>query len=183
MRVVVVGISGAGKSTLAHRIACRFAVPHVELDALQWEAGWRSVQDTDPAEFIRRVQVATAGPDWVVDGNYSLVRHLTWDRATHLVWLDYERSVVMARVIRRSVLRAVQQTELWAGNREDWRQWHHASHPIRWAWSQWRGRRVRTEQYLAEPRSAHLKVLRVRRTREVRGVMDWLDRTCGQSSA
>jgi hypothetical protein len=35
-----------------------------------------------------------------------------------LVWLDYERPVIMARVISRTFFRAVLRTELWAGNRE-----------------------------------------------------------------
>jgi hypothetical protein len=41
----------------------------------------------------------------VVDANYGPVRDIVWTRATHLVWLDYPRPVIMARVIRRSLLR------------------------------------------------------------------------------
>jgi hypothetical protein len=69
----------------------------------------------------------------VVDGNYGLVRDLVWRRATHLIWLDYERPVIMHRVIRRSLARAVLRTELWAGNRERWLHMLRPSHPIRWA--------------------------------------------------
>jgi hypothetical protein len=57
----------------------------------------------------------------VVDGNYGPVRDRVWQRATHLVWLDYERPVIMALVISRTLVRAVLRTELWAGNRERWR--------------------------------------------------------------
>jgi hypothetical protein len=60
---------------------------------------------------------------WVVDGNYGPVRERVWRRATHLVWLDYERAVIMARVISRSFLRAGLRTELWAGNRERFTGW------------------------------------------------------------
>ena len=138
MRAVVIGISGAGKSTFARRLAQGSGAPHVELDALHWDPGWTPA----PAPvFAGRVAEATAGPAWVVDGNYSAVRDLIWPRATHLVWLDYERLPIMARVVRRSVGRALSGRELWNGNREDWRRWWHASHPIRWAWSQWQGRR------------------------------------------
>ena len=52
---------------------------------------------------------------WVVDGNYGPVREPVWRRATHLVWLDYERAVIMTRVISRSFFRAVLRTEMWAG--------------------------------------------------------------------
>ncbi|MFC7553501.1 adenylate kinase [Pseudoroseomonas wenyumeiae] len=138
MRIVVIGISGAGKSTLAAQLAQDLGVPHVELDALYWEPGWTMAS---PAAFAARVEAATAGPAWVADGNYRAVRPLLWGRATHLVWLDYGRPVIMTRVIRRSLLRALSGRELWNGNREHWRNLLEPDHPIRYAWRQWAPRR------------------------------------------
>jgi hypothetical protein len=91
----------------------------------------------------------------VVDGNYGPIRDIVWRRPTHLVWLDYERPVIMARVISRTLAHAVLRTKLWAGNREQWRHLLRPSHPIRWAWttgtaaaakprSGWRGRNTRS---------------------------------------
>jgi hypothetical protein len=111
---------------------------------------------------------------WVVDGNYGPVRGRVWRRATHLVWLDYGRAVIMARVISRSFLRAVLRTELWAGNRERWRHLLHPSHPIRWAWSTWDRRRRETADRLVQSDYAHLVVLRLRRPREVPRALDLL---------
>ena len=93
-----------------------------------------------------------------------MVRDLIWRRATNLIWLDYGRAVVMYRVIKRSVARAFDQTELWAGNREDWRRWLRPSHPIRWAWSTWRERRSRFEALLNSAQYRHLAVLRLQTT-------------------
>ena len=121
VRIVVVGTAGAGKTTLARTIAATLAIPHIELDALHWDPGWNPLSATDPNEFVRRVASATAGDAWVADGNYGLVRELAWGRATHLVWLDYDRPIIMARVIRRTVARAVFRTKLWSGNVERWR--------------------------------------------------------------
>ena len=39
-RIIVVGVTGSGKSTLARQLAERYGVPHVELDAHNWEANW-----------------------------------------------------------------------------------------------------------------------------------------------
>ena len=39
-RIIVVGVTGSGKSTLAGLLAERYGVPHVELDAHNWEANW-----------------------------------------------------------------------------------------------------------------------------------------------
>ncbi len=159
MRIIVIGLSGAGKSTLARALAEGTGTPHVELDALYWEPNWTPAR---PELFSARAEAATAGTAWVADGNYSAVRALVWGRATHLVWLDYERLPIMARVIRRSFLRAVTRKPLWNGNVELWHRWFSPDHPIRWAWSQWRRRRQSIEAELASGRWAHLAVMRLR---------------------
>jgi adenylate kinase family enzyme len=163
MRIMVIGLSGAGKSTLARRLARDLGVPHVELDALHWEAGWREAR---PEAFVARVRAAIAGPAWVVDGNYMVLRPLLWARATHLVWLDYGRPLIMARVIRRSLWRALSRQELWNGNREHWRNLLEPGHPIRYAWRQWAPRRRSLEAALAGGGYPHLTVLRLRRPAE-----------------
>ena len=122
---------------------------------------------------------AIAAEAWVVDGNYGPVRDLVWQRATHLVWLDYERPVIMARVISRTLVRAVLRTELWAGNRERWRQMLRPSHPIRWAWNTWERRRRETAERLAQWECAHLVVLRLRRPGEVSRAVDLLAKAAG----
>jgi adenylate kinase family enzyme len=171
VRIVIIGQSGAGKTTLAKSLAGALGLSCVELDAVQWQPGWQALQETDRAEFIRRVDAATAGDAWVVDGNYKAVRHLTWGRATHLVWLDYARRVIMWRVISRTLIRLVLRTELWSGNREDWRTLVHPEHPIWWAWSTWRRHRREWGEALAGDAYAHLTVLRLRRPGEAAGVV------------
>jgi adenylate kinase family enzyme len=178
MRIVVVGTSGAGKTTLARRIAALLELPHIELDAINWQSGWRDLTRHDPEEFVRRVAQAIEAEAWVVDGNYGSVRDRVWQRATHLVWLDYERPVIMARVISRTLVRIALHTELWAGNRERWRIMLRPSHPIRWAWSTWERRRRETAERLAQRECAHLVVLRLRRPREVQRALDVLVCAC-----
>jgi len=168
MRIAVIGTAGAGKTTLARAIAARLNLPHIELDAINWQPGWRDLDRHDPHEFVRRVTAAIQAEAWVLDGGYHSIRDILYRRATHLVWLDYERPVIMARVIRRSLLRAILRTELWAGtgNRERWRHLLRPSHPIRWAWSTWRRRRRETAERLRKTEYAHLMVLRLQRPRE-----------------
>jgi adenylate kinase family enzyme len=43
MRIVVVGTSGAGKTTLARRIAALLELRYIELDAINWQSGWRDL--------------------------------------------------------------------------------------------------------------------------------------------
>jgi adenylate kinase family enzyme len=166
MRIAVIGTAGAGKTTLARAIAARLNLPHIELDAINWQPGWHDLTRHDPAEFVRRVTEAIETDAWVVDGNYGPVRDAVWQRATHLVWLDYTRPVIMARVIRRSLIRAALRTELWAGNRERWLHMLRPSHPIRWAWNTWDRRRRETEERLAQAEYAQLEVLHLRHPHE-----------------
>lgn len=179
MRIVVIGTSGSGKTTMALRIASAFELPFIELDSLHWGPNWVALSETDPDEFARRARNAMSAEAWVSDGNYAMVRDLIWPRATHLVWLDYSRAVVMYRVIRRSLARALDQKELWAGNRESWRRMLRASHPIRFAWRTWRERRSRFEYLLSEAQYRHLVVLRLRRPREAASILARLKSNAG----
>ena len=115
------GNSGSGKTSLARRLASRLDLPHVELDALNHRAGWTEAPlDEFRADVARLLEehVSVQG-GWVVDGNYrSRVADLV-DPDTY-VWLDYPRSVVFPRVVRRTLGRVVLRRELWNGNREGW---------------------------------------------------------------
>jgi hypothetical protein len=125
-RISIIGNSGAGKSTLARALSARLNVAHVELDALNWRPNWRALSIEEPERWVQVVAEAIARDQWITDGNYSkgaLPQILP--RATDVIWLDYSRTLIMTRVIRRSFLRAIWRTELWpgTGNREDFRLW------------------------------------------------------------
>ena len=168
MRIAIIGSSGSGKSTLARRLGAELRTPVVELDAINWQAGWRDLVGHEPDEFVRRVDAAIAGDAWVTDGNYRLAMERIFRRMTDLVWLDYSRPVVMSRVIRRSLIRAVSGQELWAGtgNREEWSRWLNKDHPIRWAWDTYDRRRVQYTALFADGRLAHVRKHRLRRPGE-----------------
>ncbi|HUR50722.1 MAG TPA: AAA family ATPase [Mycobacteriales bacterium] len=170
-RVLVGGISGAGKSTLARELAAAWQLPYVELDALFHGPGW-----TERPTFAQDVAEVVTEERWVVDSDgYPAVRDLLWARADTLVWLDLPRWQVMARVVRRSVWRGLQRAELWNGNRETFRAWADPGHPVRWAWTQHGARRTTIETRLADPRWAHLRVVRLESARAARRWREQLD--------
>jgi adenylate kinase family enzyme len=168
MRISVQGSSGAGKTTLARCLATRLGVPHIEIDAINWQPGWRDLSTHDPKRFAARVAQALAAESWVCDGNYSLVRPHVLARASDVVMLDYDRAVVMRRVVWRSFLRALLRTELWpgTGNRESARRWLDAGHPIRWAWDTHARRRAHFAEMVADPALAHIRFHRLTRPAE-----------------
>jgi len=118
-RVVVIGTTGSGKSTLAERLAAQTGLRVVELDALFWGRDWQPA----PLELFRhRVERETRDDGWIVVGNYGQVRDLVWPSADTLIWLDLPLSLVMWRLLRRTVRRTTTKAELWGtGNRESFR--------------------------------------------------------------
>ena len=168
MRAVVIGSSGSGKSTFGRALAGACDLARVELDALNWGPGWQDRSKEDPVSFVGRVDAAIAGDRWVTDGNYRLAMTLILPRATHLIWLDYSRAVVMRRVIWRSLIRAVGRRELWpgTGNREYFVRWLDKEHPIRWAWDTYNRRRAQYEALFADPKLEGVTKHRLRHPRE-----------------
>lgn len=158
----MIGASGSGKSRTARLLSGRLGAPHVELDALFHLANW-----TPNPRFAEDVDDATAGPAWVCDGNYTAVRDLLWDRAQTLVWLDLPRTLTFWRVAVRTLRRMSGREVLWNGNRERLRGLLAPDHPLWWTWTTTPGRRVVTEQRLADPRWAQLQVIRLRTPAEV----------------
>lgn len=162
MRVSVVGNSGSGKSTLARTLATALGVPCVELDALFHQPGWAELPRE---EFRGQVDAATTGPGWVVDGNYSAVRDLVWQRADTVVWVDPPRRTVMRQIIWRTLRRAVLRTELWNGNRERWTNLFSRDPNqsiIAWSWQRDDVYRRRYATAATDPAWQHLRFIRVR---------------------
>ena len=158
-RIVIVGNTGAGKTTLARHLSDCLALPRIELDALHWEPGWRQAS----AEVLRtRVEEALAGPAWVVDGNYGTVRDIVWRRADLLVWLDYPLSLVLWRLLLRTLRRALTREELWNGNRERLLS-NFASRDslFLWAIQTHAGRRREYTREVQKPEYRHLAVVRL----------------------
>ena len=165
-RIVVVGCTGSGKTTVARTLAKLLDVPHVELDAHNWEPDWTAAQ-TDV--FRQRVADAVSGDAWVVDGNYSAVRDLVWPRAALLVWLNLPYRVVAWRLLWRTLRRVFNKEELWNGNREEFRtQFLSTDSLFKWQVDSFRRLRVSIPQSLEQPEHAHLEVVVLRSGGEVR---------------
>jgi adenylate kinase family enzyme len=157
-RLVVVGVTGSGKSTLSEQLAAKLGLDFVELDALYWRPNWQGTPDD---EFAAKVETATRGDRWVVAGNYSRTRPITWPRAQALVWIDYPLWTVFCRLLRRTVRRAVTKEVLWGTNTEQF--WPHLKlwsdeSLFKWLFkTYWRRKRIIPRE-LALPEHSHLKV-------------------------
>lgn len=120
-RVLVIGTTGSGKTTLAKQLAHKYQLHHVEADALRFLPNWQVRQ---PEEFRAIISENTpAEGHWVIDGNYSVTRDITWPRAETVIWLDYPFHINLWRLSRRTFKRIWTKEDLWGtGNRETFRQ-------------------------------------------------------------
>lgn len=166
-RVSVVGNSGSGKSTLARKLAAILGVPHLELDSVFHQPGWKPLPVD---EFKELVAARTDEDGWVVDGNYGAVRPVVWARADTVIWLDLPRRTVMRQVTWRTVRRALTRQELWNGNREpvaNFLRLDPEESVISWAWHKHGEYRDRYAAAAKDPANAHLAFIRLGSRRDI----------------
>lgn len=169
-RLRIVGTSGSGKSQLARTVARARGLPLLELDAVFWAAGW-TYRDLEEARETVRTFAAGHPEGWVIEGNWTsrldgLLEPGTPGGADAVVWLDHPRSLVMRRIVARTLRRGIRREELWHGNRErisSWVRWAPEENIVRWAWTNHPVLRARMEERIA----AGMPVVRLRGQREV----------------
>ncbi len=170
-RVSVVGNSGSGKTTLGRQLAAALGAPFVELDAVFHQPDWTELP-TD--QFRARVSEVCAGERWVVDGNYSKVRDLVWDRADTVVWLDPPRWRTMRQLVWRTFRRGLTRAELWNGNREHLA-WMFKTRPeesvVLWSFTHHHTVHDRYSAAMTDRAFAHLTFVHLRAPAEVRGFL------------
>ncbi len=182
-RVSVVGNSGSGKTTVAVAIASALGVPHLELDAVFHQPNW---QPLEREVFRARVAEVIACEGWVVDGNYSAVRDLVWQRADTVIWMDLPRRRIMRQLTARTLRRMVTRAELWNGNTEPLRNLFMLDPEqsiLRWAWTQ---HDKYVERYGAaqhDPENQHLTFVRLRSRAEAARFVAGLGAAVAQGTA
>lgn len=169
-RIIVIGTTSSGKSTLAKQLAEKMNFNFIDLDALHWEPNW---QEAETDVFLARVQKAIEAQAWVLAGNYSVTRNLTWNRAQLIIWLDYPFHIVFWRLLTRTIWRITSQEELWNGNRErlstQLKIWSQDS-IIHWLFKTYWRRKRETPILLSQYK--HLKVIHFKHPKEAQ---EWIE--------
>ena len=167
-RIIVVGTTGAGKTTLAQQLAERLHYPFIEIDALFWGPNWTAC----PLDRFRERLAAALQPDcWTTGGNYGSARDVIWRRSDTLIWLDYPLPFTLWRLLRRTVSRIVTKEELWAGNRETWKEFLSRDSLLIYALKTHHRRRREFREAIAGTEYTHLQVLQFRSHRQTQ---QWL---------
>jgi adenylate kinase family enzyme len=168
-RISVVGSSGSGKTTAARAVAERLGYARLELDSVYHQADWAALPED---EFRSTTQDFVSRDQWVIDGNYHSqgVLDIVWKRADTVVWIDAPKHIVMSRVTKRTIRRALRREELWNGNREpmsNFTKWEPEDNVIRWAWTSFDSSRERYENRMNDTTWSHLDFIRLRSRHDV----------------
>ncbi len=174
-RINVIGSSGSGKTTFSRRLAERLGCEHIEMDALFWCPDW---QQPDDDQFFDRIEAATAGSNWVLDGNYSRSMALKWQHVDTVIWLDYGFWRTFRQLMIRSVTRAMSDEELWpgTGNTESFRQTFFSRESILlWMISNYRRKRRQNQQLMRSKTWSHIRFIRLRSPRQAAALLASLE--------
>lgn len=172
-RVIVVGTGCSGKTTFARTLACKLQTSHIELDALYWKPDWTPT----PKEDFRRLASEVIAPEtWVMDGNFSVVRDITWPRATTLIWLNYPFHVVARRALGRTFRRVFGRQVLWSGNRETIRLAFWSKNSV--LWLVWKTHWKKSREYsrlVNAPENRHLQIVIFKSPKEAENFLESVD--------
>jgi adenylate kinase family enzyme len=147
-RVLIYGVTGSGKSTLARRVAERTGLPWHGVDDLTWEPGWVAVAAD---EQRRRVAAICAGERWILDAAYAQWRDVVLARVDLIVGLDYPRWRSLGRLVRRTLMRALDHRTICNGNTESFRQTLTRDSIIAWHFRSFARQRDRMRGWAADP--------------------------------
>jgi adenylate kinase family enzyme len=147
-RVLIYGVTGSGKTTMARMVAERTGLPWHSVDDLTWEPGWVTVPEP---EQRRRIAEICAAEQWILDTAYSSWIDVPMARVQLIVALDYPRWRSLARLGRRTLLRAADGRQICNGNTESFRQALSRDSILVWHFKSFARKRARMRAWEADP--------------------------------
>ncbi len=97
-KVIVIGCPGSGKSTFSRELQKITGLPLYHLDMMYWNSDRTTVEKT---VFLERLKKATAGDEWIIDGNYGSTMEMRMNECDTVFFLDYQKEVCLRGVEER----------------------------------------------------------------------------------
>lgn len=139
-------MTGSGKSVAAVRISACTGLPLTLVDELTWQPGWVPVAVQRQRELFGTV---VADDCWVLDTAYGAWLDIVLPRVELIVGLDYPRWLSLQRLIRRTLVRAIDKKPICNGNTESVRGIFSPDSIIRWHFRSFARKRRRMRQWAA----------------------------------
>ena len=97
-RIVIFGPSASGKSTLASKIAKKKELSPIHLDQCFWKENWTP---SSTEEFREKVISITSDEQWVIEGSYSNVADILFNKADIIIRLKVSPLKCIYRALKR----------------------------------------------------------------------------------
>jgi len=101
-RICIIGPSNSGKSTLAQNLAEKLNLPVLHLDQLA-HIPWTNWQRRANEDWLEEHDQFIKNPAWVIDGTYSFCMPQRFQRATFVIWLDFNSLISVFHYFKRSM--------------------------------------------------------------------------------
>ena len=134
------GVCGSGKTTFARRLSERTGIPWTSVDDMAWLPGWQSTSEEYQREQAERI---CAADEWILDTAYGKWLEIPLARAELIIGLDYPRWFSLQRLVRRTLMRVIDNKPVCNGNVETWRLMFARDSIILWHFKSWRRKRDR----------------------------------------
>lgn len=170
-RVVILGSAGAGKSTFTEELAAIIGASNIDRDRL-----WNDQVPMESPDYRAAVEKAISAEKWVFDGMPYHVEDLVFPKADTVVGLDYPKTVVMSRVIRRSLKQSLLRRQVGVHSPGSFRDWRKAEHPVRWAWSTHLERQQQMRDWSKRQETSHIDWVLLKSPRQARLWLEQLKR-------
>lgn len=130
----------------AQHISARTGLPLTLADELTWKPGWVPVALQRQRELFESV---VAEERWVLDTAYGAWLDVVLPRVELVVGLDYPRWFSLQRLVRRTLMRALDKKPICNGNTESFRGIFGQGSIIRWHFRSFARKRRRMRQWAA----------------------------------
>ncbi len=147
-RILISGVTGSGKTTLAKAVSAKTGLPLIDVDELTWLPGWIEVPYD---EQRKRIDQKTGEAEWVMDTAYGRWKDIPEGRADLIVCLDYPRWLSFARLLKRTLTRAIDRQPCCNGNVESWRLIFSKNSILLWHFKSFNSKRTRAHTWAADP--------------------------------
>lgn len=103
------------------------------------------------AQQRRRIAAICAGERWILDSAYGQWLDVVLPRTELIVALDYARWRSLSRLVRRTLMRAIDRKQICNGNTESFRQAFSRDSIVVWHFQSFARKRLRIRAWAADP--------------------------------
>ena len=97
-RIFVFGGFCSGKTFLSRSLAKQLKIKALHLDDVFWFGAWQHI---GMEELLGIAKTHTKNEQWIIEGNYEVIREYLWKSCTQVIYLDISPWIATWRALKR----------------------------------------------------------------------------------